>query len=177
MRAFLMFKIVLYIVMEEMSFEKFLNDADILLVDNAFAFDINKWETAVQAQIYEEIYDDIQTELSEMPETFKYKLDEAKGERIIQKIKESEFQITDYWKTRQFLKKNNLRKEDLEEVLRRLEKENYTINSISEENEAIVFIKRSKVKNLGPFKLYIKLDYDSIELQPAIVISFHKAQN
>lgn len=159
-----------------MTFEEFLKLADVLLVDNAFVFDADKYEDEISDWILEELNDEAKSFIKPLKkkEFFKYELEEDKVEKIIKKLKTSTFYITDYWKTKQFLKAHNLEKEDLEEVIRNLEKEDYEINSRSEDNKAIIFVKNSKIKELGPFHLYIKLDYDSVEEQPVIVISFHE---
>lgn len=171
----------------EMSFEQFLKDADILIVDDAKSFDINKWEEENQKEIDEELeLDDSQNELKQDAKKFiKYRLDENSVKEIIKKLSESDFSIVDgrtSWKTKQFLKKKNLTFDDLKEVLRNLQVENYKTNSkpTTENegyNEAIIFVKNTKVKDLGPFSLYIKLDYDSIEESPVVVISLHQASN
>lgn len=150
-----------------MTFEQFIDIADVLLCSDAKSFDVNVWEK----DLYEELLEDVKTDSSRF---IKYKLDEDKIDKIIEKLKTSTFYIADYWKTKQFLKKHNLEKEDLEYVISSLTKEDYKINSISEYNEAIIFATKSKIKELGPFKLYIKLDYDTIENSPVIVISFHE---
>lgn len=150
-----------------MTFEQFIDIADVLLCSDAESFDVNVWEK----DLYEELMEDVKVD---SPKFIKYKLDEDKIDRIIEKLKISTFYITDYWKTKQFLKKHNLEKEDLEYVISSLTKEDYKVNSISEYNEAIIFVTKSKIKELGPFKLYIKLDYDTIENSPVIVISFHE---
>lgn len=171
----------------EMSFEQFLKDADILIVDDAKSFDINKWEEENQKEIDEELeLDDSQEELKQDAKKFiKYRLDENSVKEIIKKLSESDFSIVDdrtSWKTKQFLKKKNLTFDDLKEVLRNLQVEDYKTNSkpTTENegyNEAIIFVKNTKVKDLGPFSLYIKLDYDSIEESPVVVISLHQASN
>lgn len=159
-----------------MNFEEFLKSADVLLVDNAFAFSADKYEDEISDWILEELDDEAKAFIKtpKKKEFFKYKLDEDKIEKIIEKLKTSTFYIADYWKTKQFLKAHDLKKEDLEEVIKNLEKGDYKTNSRSEDNVAIIFVKNSKIKELGPFHLYIKLDYDSIEEQPVIVISFHE---
>lgn len=49
----------------ELSFNDFLNDAEVLLVDNAFDFDINEWEKENQEEIDEELCDDDWTQEDE----------------------------------------------------------------------------------------------------------------
>lgn len=153
--------------------KSFIAAADVLVVENARSFDINEWEEWVQQEI-DEALNEKHTPIVKN-EFEKYVFDKEAVEEIIKKLKTSTFAITDYWKTLQFLKKNDLTKKDLEDIIRNLEPGDYRINSKSNYNEAIIFIRRSKINDLGPFKLYIKLDYDSIEKQPVIVISFHNA--
>lgn len=43
----------------ELSFNDFLNEAEVILVDNAFDFDINEWEKENQEEINEELSEDI----------------------------------------------------------------------------------------------------------------------
>lgn len=50
---------------EEMSFDNFIDKAEVLLVDNAFDFDINKWEKENQEEIDEELCDDDWTQEDE----------------------------------------------------------------------------------------------------------------
>lgn len=172
-------------------FQTFLDDAEVLLVDDARTFDINEWES----NYADELSEDLDDSSVKDGETFrdvvapgvsatgsgskfiKYRLDDKNIEQVVDKIRNSTINITDYWKTTQFLKKKGLRKEDLDEVLHNLSKEDYRINSVStngDRNEAVIFIKSSKIKGLGPFKMYIKLDYDRVEENPVIVISIHE---
>ena len=152
-------------------FDNFLRIADILLVDNAFEFDINDWEEEIQKEIDEALNE---THEPVKKEFVKYNLDEDKIDAIIEKLKTSTFNIIDYWKTKQFLKKKNITKEEVETIIKNLSKEDYKFNSKSDANEAIIFVKNIAIPEKGDFKLYIKLDYDSIEKQPVIVISFHQ---
>ena len=152
-------------------FNTFIKTADVLLVDNAFDFDINDWEEEIQKEIDEALNE---THEPVKKEFVKYNLDENKIDAIIEKLKTSTFSITDYWKTKQFLKKKNITKEEIETIIKNLSKEDYKFNSKSDCNEAIIFVKNSIISEKGDFKLYIKLDYDSVEKQPVIVISFHQ---
>ena len=152
-------------------FDNFLRIADILLVDNAFEFDINDWEEEIQKEIDEALNE---THEPVKKEFVKYNLDEDKIDAIIEKLKTSTFNIIDYWKTKQFLKKKNITKEEVETIIKNLSKEDYKFNSTGDANEAIIFVKNIAIPEKGDFKLYIKLDYDSIEKQPVIVISFHQ---
>ena len=157
-----------------------LDDFDILLVDDAFEFNIDDWEKKLADEIKEEFESSKNTADSKF---IKYQLDKSLLLSVVDKIKSSNFSIVDgrtSWKTRQFLKKKNLTLKDLTEILHNISVEDYKVNSVptsSEEegyNEAIIFVKKSKMKDFGPFKLYIKLDYDSIEEQPVIIISIHE---
>ena len=152
-------------------FNTFIKTADVLLVDNAFDFDINDWEEEIQKEIDEALNE---THEPIKKEFVKYNLDENKIDAIIEKLKTSTFSITDYWKTKQFLKKKNITKEEIETIIKNLSKEDYKFNSKGDGNEAIIFVKNSIIPEKGDFKLYIKLDYDSVEKQPVIVISFHQ---
>ena len=162
---------------EEMSFDSFLDKAEVVLVDNAFDFDINKWEEKNQEEIDEELSEDTNNKIDITTSQFiKYQLTPDKVKEIVNKIINSEFNIINYWKTNQFKKKNNLTDDDLKDILRTLTEQDYKTNSISidnSKNEAIIFIKQTNIKNLNGIELYIKLDYDSIENSPVIVISFH----
>lgn len=161
----------------ELSFKDFLNEAEIILVDNAFEFDINEWEKENQEEINEELSEDINNVKNTTTSQFiKYQLTPDKVKEIVNKIINSEFNIINYWKTNQFKKKNNLTDDDLKDILRTLTEQDYKTNSISidnSKNEAIIFIKQINIKNLNNIKVYIKLDYDSIENSPVIVLSFH----
>lgn len=165
---------------EEMSFDSFLDKAEVVLVDNAFDFDINKWEEKNQEEIDEELSEDTNNKIDITTSQFiKYRLTPDKVKEIVNKIINSEFNIINYWKTNQFKKKNNLTDDDLKDILRTLTEQDYKTNSISidnSKNEAIIFIKQTNIKNLNGIELYIKLDYDSIENSPVIVISFHNVQ-
>ena len=165
----------------ELSFEEFLDKSSVIVVDDAKSFDINEWEKKLSDEITDEIEEEVEKKETEN-KFVKYKLTEDKIEKVIDKLKNSDFDTVDgvtSWKTKQFLKKNNLKTEDLQEVLRNLKPEDYRTNSkavnIEDYNEAIIFIKDSKVKDLGSFHLYIKLDYDNIEETPVIIISFHQS--
>lgn len=156
-----------------------LDDYDILLVDDAFNFDINDWEKKLAYEIKEEFKSSKNTSNSKF---IKYLLDKNLLLLVIDKIKSTDFSIVDgktSWKIRQFLKKRSLTLKDLTEILHNIEVVDYKINFIStnlkkeEHNKAIIFVKESKVKDFGPFKMYIKLDYDSIEEQPVIIISIN----
>lgn len=155
--------------------DDFLAKAEVILVDDAETFDINEWERRDAEEMSEEL--DQEIEINPKSKFVKYKLEDADLDRVIDKIKSSPINIVDYWKTTQFLKKRGLEKSDLDDVIHNLSKENYVANSRSTDdkhNEAIIFVKDSKVKDLEPFNLYIKLDYDSIEKAPVIVISIHE---
>lgn len=160
-----------------LSFNDFLNEAEIILVDNAFEFDINEWEKENQEEINEELSEDINNVKNiTTPQFIKYQLTPDKVKEIVNKIINSEFNIINYWKTNQFKKKNNLTDDDLKDILKTLNEQDYKTNSISTDNsknEAIIFIKQTNIKNLNNIKVYIKLDYDSIENSPVIVLSFH----
>ena len=159
---------------EEMSFDSFLDKAEVILVDNAFDFDINEWEKENQEEINEEL-NESSTKNTQQNKFIKYTLTPDKVKEIINKIIVSDFNIVNYWKTNQFKKKNNLTDEDLKDILRTLTEQDYKTNSISTDGtkgEAVVFIKQTNIKNLNNVELYIKLDYDSIENSPVIVISF-----
>ncbi len=162
---------------EEMSFNNFIDNAEIILVDNAFDFDINEWEKENQEEIDEELCESKNNTSNVTKSQFiKYQLTPDKVKEIVNKIINSEFNIINYWKTNQFKKKNNLTDDDLKDILRTLTEQDYKTNSISidnSKNEAIIFIKQTNIKNLNNIKVYIKLDYDSIENSPVIVLSFH----
>ena len=162
---------------EEMSFNSFIDNAEIILVDNAFDFDINEWEKENQEEIDEELCEAKNNTSNVTKSQFiKYQLTPDKVKEIVNKIINSDFNIINYWKTNQFKKKNNLTDDDLKDILRTLTEQDYKTNSISvdnSKNEAIIFIKQTNIKNLNNIKVYIKLDYDSIENSPVIVLSFH----
>lgn len=160
-----------------LAFENFVKEAGVILVDNAFDFNINKWEQEVQSEINEQLNEDTLTNTNN-PNFIEYKLTPERVKIIVEKIVNSDFNIINYWKTNQFKKKNNLTDDDLKDILKTLTPQDYNSNSISIDNinnEAIIFIKNTNIKNLNNIKLYIKLDYDSIEQTPVIVISFHSA--
>ena len=155
--------------------DDFLQDAEVILVDDAETFDINEWEGKNAAEMSEELEDNVNVKSES--KFIKYKLEDADVDKVVEKIKNSSINIVDYWKTKQFLKKRGLDKGDLDEVIHNLSKEDYKTNYKSVDdvyNEAIIFIKDSKIKDLGPFNMYIKLDYDSVEENPVIVISIHE---
>lgn len=164
----------------DMDLDTFLKNAEVILVDDARTFDINRWEAETAAEIADELDEEVEA-VKTTPKFIKYRLDAADIDRIIERLRTSSINITDYWKTSQFLKKNNLQKEDLVEVVRSLSAEDYKTNSrpVNSEdyNEASIFVKNSKVRDLGPFDLYIKLDYDTIEESPVVIISFHSKSN
>ena len=158
-----------------LSFDEFLDKAEVILVDNAFDFDINEWEKENQEEIDEELNESSINNIQQS-KFIKYTLTPDKVKEIVNKIIVSDFNIVNYWKTNQFKKKNNLTDEDLKNILRTLTEQDYKTNSIAinnSKNEAIIFIKETNIKNLNGVDLYIKLDYDSIENSPVIVISFH----
>ena len=161
----------------DLDFNDFLNFADVILVDDAQTFDINQWEASIKEELESDESDnDSSTTTTSKVNFVKYKLDSDKVKQIIDKIKTSDINIADYWKTKSFLKKNNLSKSDLDSIIKGIEDTDYKYNSIptftdSDKNETIIFVKKSN--DLGPFKLYIKLDYDSIENTPIIIISIH----
>ena len=161
----------------ELSFNDFLNDAEVILVDNAFDFDINEWEKENQEEIDEELCEaENNTSNVTKSQFIKYELTPDKVKEIVKKIINSDFNIINYWKTNQFKKKNKLTDDDLKDILRTLTEQDYKTNSIpidNSKNEAIIFIKQTNIKNLSNIKVYIKLDYDSIENSPVIVLSFH----
>ena len=157
------------------SFDNFIKDAGVILVDNAFAFDINEWEEENQKEIDEELGESSDVSLKKS-QFIKYKLTSDRIKQVVDKIIASDFNIVDYWKTNQFKKKNNLTDDDLKNILRTLTVKDYETNSKDTEgkyNEAIIFIKNTNIKNIKNIELYIKLDYDTIEDSPVIVISFH----
>ena len=162
---------------EEMSFDSFIDKAEVLLVDDAFTFDINKWEKENQEEIDEELCEAKNNTSNVIKSHFiKYQLTPDRVKEIVKKIINSDFNIINYWKTNQFKKKNNLTDDDLKDILRTLTEQDYKTNSISidnSKNEAVIFIKNTNLKNIKNIKLYIKIDYDSIENSPVIVISFH----
>lgn len=163
----------------DLDFNDFLNLADIILVDDAQTFDINQWEASIKEELEsDEADNDSSTTTTSKVNFVKYELDNDKVKQIIDKIKTSDINIADYWKTKRFLKKNNLSKSDLDSIIKGIEDTDYKYNSAptpadSDKSEAVIFVKKSKINDLGPFKLYIKLDYDSIENTPIIVISIH----
>ena len=162
--------------------DSFLKEAEVIFVDDAKTFDINKWEHENEEEIYKELEEYyIKEDVDEKPKFIKYKLNTDDIKKIVDNIKNKEVNFVDYWKTNQFLKKNNLQRDDLKEVIHNIEIEDYKTNSKTANkgkyNEAIIFVKNSKIKDLGPFELYIKLDYDRIEETPVIVISFHSKRN
>lgn len=162
---------------DELSFNDFLNEAEVILVDNALDFDINEWEKENQEEINEELSENINNITGTTTSQFiKYQLTPDRVKEIVKKIINSDFNIINYWKTNQFKKKNNLTDDDLKDILRTLTEQDYKTNSISidnSKNEAVIFIKKTNIKNLNNIKVYIKLDYDSIENSPVIVLSFH----
>lgn len=162
---------------EELSFDSFLDKAEVILVNDAFTFDINKWEKENQEEIDEELCEAKNNTPNVIKSHFiKYQLTPDRVKGIVKKIINSDFNIINYWKTNQFKKKNNLTDDDLKDILRTLTEQDYKTNSISidnSKNEAVIFIKDTTLKNIKNIKLYIKIDYDSIENSPVIVISFH----
>ncbi len=164
---------------DELDFDTFLKNADVILVDDARTFDINKWEAENAEEMDEELDDKTSSEVKVEPKFIKYKLDDDSVAKIVEKLKTSTINIVDYWKTNLFLKKKHLDKKDLDEVIKSLDKEDYVTNSKPSDadkyNEAVIFVKDAKIKEFGPFNLYIKLDYDSIEKDPVIVISIHES--
>jgi len=165
-----------------MKLNDFIEKAEILLVDNAFDFDINQWENEYADEVNES-FDKLFLEASQQKPNFtKYKLDAEAIKEIVDKFSKSDFAIINgetSWKTYQFLKKNGLTFDDLKPILRNLKTTDYIENSVPADqtvgyNEAIIFIKNSKIKELGPFNLYIKLDYDMTEEVPVIVISIYQ---
>lgn len=157
------------------SFDNFIKDAGVILVDNAFDFDINEWEEENQKEIDEELGESSDISLKK-PQFIKYKLTSDRIKQVVDKIIASDFNIVDYWKTNQFKNKNNLTDDDLKNILRTLTVKDYETNSKDvngKYNEAIIFIKNTNIKNIKNIELYIKLDYDTIEDSPVIVISFH----
>lgn len=157
------------------SFDNFIKDAGIILVDNAFDFDINEWGEENQKEIDEELGESSDVSLKK-PQFIKYKLTSDRIKQVIDKIIVSDFNIVNYWETNQFKKKNNLIDEDLKNILRTLTVKDYETNSKDVDgkyNEAIIFIKNANIKNIKNIELYIKLDYDTVEDSPVIVISFH----
>ena len=167
-----------------MTLDEFIQHAEIILVDDAESFEINQWEEDYEKDICEELGEEYIGNDKKDNRFFKYKLDNESLRKVIDKISTNRFDILDgvtTWKTRRFLRANHLTVEDLQDVLRNLKFEDYKTNSVPIDeddgyNEAIIFCKKSKVKDVGPFKLYIKLDYDTIEQTPTIIISMHTAK-
>ena len=160
----------------------FIDKAEVILVDDAESFDINQWERDLQKEIDEEVEEETEEQTKE--EKFvKYKIDGATLKKVIDKLRNSGFSTLDgvtSWKTKQFLKKNNLTLDDLQDVLRNIKEEDYKTNSIPSNknegyNEAVIFLKTAKIKELEPMRLYVKLDYDNIEETPVIIISVHRS--
>ena len=171
--------ISLQILKGNISFDNFIKDAGVILVDNAFAFDINEWEEEIQKEIDEELGESSDVSLK-IPQFIKYKLTSDKIKQVVDKIIVSDFNIVNYWETNQFKKKNNLIDEDLKNILRTLTIKDCKTNSKGvngKYNEAIIFMKNTNIKNIKNIELYIKLDYDTIEDSPVIVISFHSKSN
>ena len=166
-------------VSNELDFDTFLKNADVILVDDARTFDINKCEAENAEEMSEELDDKISSEVKVEPKFIKYRLDDDSVTKIIEKLKTSTINIIDYWKTNLFLKKKHLDKKDLDDIIKNLDKEDYVTNSKPSDadkyNDAVIFVKDTKVKEFGPFNLYIKLDYDSVEKDPVIVISIHES--
>lgn len=171
--------ISLQILKGNISFDNFIKDAGVILVDNAFAFDINEWEEEIQKEIDKELGESSDVSLKK-PQFIKYKLTSDKIKQVVDKIIVSDFNIVNYWETNQFKKKNNLIDEDLKNILRTLTIKDCKTNSKGvngKYNEAIIFIKNTNIKNVTNIDFYIKLDYDTIEDSPVIVISFHSKSN
>ena len=170
-------------VENKMTIDEFIDKAEVILVDDAENFDINEWEKKVQDEIDEELEEESSEEETSQYMFVKYKISQADLKKVVDKLKTSSFDTLDgvtSWKTRQFLKKNNLTVADLQEVLRSISESDYKTNSIPTDknsgyNDAIIFVKTSKIKEIGPFRLYIKLDYDRIENTPVILISVHSS--
>lgn len=170
-------------VENQMSIDDFIDKAEVILVDDAENFDINEWEKKVQDEIDEELEEKSSEEETSQPMFVKYKISQSDLKKVVDKLKKSSFDTLDgvtSWKTRQFLKKNNLTVADLQEMLRSIGRSDYRTNSIPTDknsgyNDAIIFVKTSKIKEIGPFRLYIKLDYDRIEETPVIIISIHSS--
>ena len=159
-----------------MSFEEFLDKAEVILVDDAKSFDINEWETENEDEIREETGEGEGDAANPKP-FIKYRLSDDKIRQVVDKIIHSDFSIINYWKTNQFKKRHGLTDDDLKDILKTLTADDYKANSKSVDNsrgEAVVFLKDAK--GISDAKLYIKLDYDTIESNPVIVISFHDAK-
>lgn len=165
------------------SFRTFLNQADVIVVDDALSFDINAWEESYIQEMCKDIDEPYHNPKSSSKKFTKYKLDDNALDEVMGKLKKSDLCFVDgktSWKTRQFMKTAQVELSDLQEAIHNLSKSDYATNSkpIDEDigyNEAIIFIKDSKIKDLGPLHLYIKLDYDIQENTPVIVISFHQS--
>lgn len=175
------------------SFDEFIKDADVLLVDDAFSFDINKWESELEEEIEKDTGNATEggdngtkKQSGEKGERFsRYRLTPENLDKVMERLSKADFMTVEgktSWKTRQFLKKNGLEFEDIKKVLRNLKPGDYVTDSIptdkSEEgyNEAIIFIKDTTIGDVGPLHLYIKLDYNMTEDSPVVVISFHQAR-
>lgn len=165
------------------NFRTFLNQAEVIVVDDALTFDINAWEESYIQDMCEDIDEPYHKPKASSKKFAKYKLDNNALDEVMDKLKKSDLCFVDgktSWKTRQFMKKMNVELSDLEEVIHNLSKSDYVANSKPMDkdigyDEAIIFIKDSKIKDLGPLHLYIKLDYDIQEDMPVIVISFHRS--
>lgn len=160
------------------SFEEFLKNAEILLAPNALDFDVNDYEEEIQKEI-DEVLHEVHESINKNDFRVQYTLTSDRVDQIIEKINKcDDVSYVDYYKTRAFLKANNLELKDATEILHNLKREDYEYNSIgkSNESEAIVFVKRTKIKDLPPFRIFIKLAYDAIEEKQLIVISFHQAR-
>ena len=159
-----------------MPFEEFLDKAEVILVNDAKSFDINEWETENEDEIREETGEGEGDAANPKP-FVKYRLSDDKIRQVVDKIIHSNFSIINYWKTNQFKKRHGLTDDDLKDILKTLTADDYKANSKSVDNsrgEAVVFLKDAK--GISDAKLYIKLDYDTIESNPVIVISFHDAK-
>lgn len=166
-----------------MTLTSFLNQAEVIVVDDALSFDINAWEESYIQEMCEDIDEPYHKPELPSKKFTKYKLDDNSLDEVIDKLKKSGLCFVDgktSWKTRQFMKKMGIELSNLEEVIHNLSKSDYAVNSKPIDknigyDEVIIFIKDSKIKNLGPLCLYIKLDYDIQEDVPVIVISFHQS--
>lgn len=166
-----------------MTLTSFLNQAEVIVVDDALSFDINAWEESYIQEMCEDIDEPYHKIEPPSKKFIRYKLDDNTLDEVIDKLKKSDLCFVDgktSWKTRQFMKKMDVELSDLQEVIHNLSKSDYAVNSKPTDknvgyNEAIIFIKDSKIKNLGPLHLYIKLDYDIQENVPVIVIAFHQS--
>ena len=182
------FKFVEETGIKEPTLTDFINSRDfyVVLVDDVRDFNLREYQHSIEVddepeedEESKEYYESLLEDDSSNKNT-KYVISKKDVQNLIEKIAKSNFFVANYYKTRKFMKDENLSEDDIKAIVKQLGINDYSYSMESKSfkpgDTISVFItnKDFKVngKNLSGLTIYIELDLDYGDI--AAIISVHR---